>query len=91
MAQDSWDPRAIVDELTPTPFPPPPPLAGIAVKTPIEERFGMTPDRAAHLALSESQLYTSPELEQLEIAARGLPVDQGTLLELVYRYFNPPK
>ena len=91
MDQDSWNPQSIVDELTPVAFPPPPQSVTKAEMTPIEARFGVTPDRAAHLALSETQLYSAPELEQLELAARGLPVDQTALFELVHRYFNPPR
>ena len=91
MDQDSWDPQAIVEGLTPSPFPLQPPVADKAEVTPIEERFGLPPDKAAYQALTETQLYTAPELEQLELAARGYPVDRGQLFELLHRYFNPPK
>lgn len=96
MPDETWDPKAIVGGLTPEAFPlqppPPPPTqeeldADIAM---VEQRFGLTPRAAAQMALSQTQLFTSTELDTLELAARGITDIGRPLFPLIQRYFVSP-
>jgi hypothetical protein len=89
----NWDPKAVVDEMTPTAFPPQEEAPLPAVTHPegsIEARFGITPRAAATVALGVCSLYTAPEIDQLELAARGIYVDENELFDLIHRYYASP-
>jgi hypothetical protein len=91
--REHWDPKAIVEEMTPQAFtsPPSPPEEEKTDddETLIEQRYGLTARAAAQMALSQASLFDAEELETLELAARRYPTAGRQLFPLIQRFFSP--